>query len=74
MSTSVYAQWVPSTEYQNQPALSIIGVHNPDPLNPSSYDQGFTGNGVRVGIIDSGINPDHIEFNNKILAEGSLRL
>lgn len=62
------AQWVPGIEYQNQPALSIINVHNPDPLNPSSYDQGFTGNGIRIGIIDSGINPNHVEFNNKILA------
>lgn len=68
IGTSAYAQWIPGIEYQNQPALSIIGVHNPDPLNPSSYDQGFTGNGIRIGIIDSGINPDHIEFNNKILA------
>lgn len=66
--TPAYAQWIPGIEYQNQPALSIIGVHNPDPLNPSSYDQGFTGLGVRIGIIDTGINPDHVEFNNKIVA------
>lgn len=63
-----FAQWIPGIEYDNQPALSIIQVHNPDPLNPSAYDQGFSGQGIRIGIIDSGINPDHVEFTNKILA------
>lgn len=62
------AQWTPGIEYTNQPALSIIGVHNPDPQNPSAYDQGYTGLGIRIGIIDSGINPDHLEFASKILA------
>lgn len=65
---SALAQWIPGIEYDNQPALSIIRVHNPDPLNPSAYDQGFSGQGIRIGIIDSGINPDHVEFTNKILA------
>jgi len=60
--------WSPGIEYTNQPALSIIRVHNPDPLNPSAYDQGYTGLGVRVGIIDSGINPDHVEFSGAIVA------
>lgn len=63
-----FAQWTPGVEYLNQPALSIIRVHNPDPLNPSAYDQGYTGAGIRIGIIDSGINPDHVEFTGKILA------
>lgn len=54
--------WTPGLEYFNQPALSIVKVHNPVLSNPSAYDQGYTGLGIRIGIIDSGINPDHIEF------------
>ena len=70
LSQQSHAQvpWIPGIEYTNQPALSIIRVHNPDPLNPSAYDQGYTGLGVRVGIIDTGINPDHVEFSGAIVA------
>jgi autotransporter-associated beta strand protein len=62
------AAWVPGDEYRNQPALSIIRVHNPDSSHPSAYDQGYSGLGIRIGIIDSGINPDHVEFTNAIVA------
>ena len=60
--------WIPGVEYTNQPGLAIIRVHNPDPTNPSAYDQGYTGLGIRIGVIDTGINPSHVEFQGKIVA------
>lgn len=60
--------WTPGQEYFNQPGLAIIKVHNPDPTNPSAYDQGYTGLGIRIGVIDTGINPSHVEFQDKIVA------
>jgi autotransporter-associated beta strand protein len=62
------APWTPGLEYTNQPGLAIIKVHNPDPANPSAYDQGYTGLGIRIGVIDTGINPSHVEFQGKIVA------
>ncbi|NHC07623.1 S8 family serine peptidase [Azonexus fungiphilus] len=55
------AQFVPGPEFYNQPALSAIN------LLPA-YAAGLSGAGVRVGVVDSGINPGHVEFANAILA------
>lgn len=55
------AQFVPGPEFYNQPALSAVN------LLPA-YDAGLSGAGVRVGVVDSGINPSHVEFANAILA------
>ncbi|MGU3387445.1 S8 family serine peptidase, partial [Methylobacterium sp. D53M] len=32
----------------------------------TAYARGFTGNGVLVAVVDSGIDPNHPEFNNRL--------
>lgn len=61
MVEPAWAQFVPGIEYTNQPGLEAINVL-------PSYNQGYSGAGIRVGIVDSGINPNHVEFTNAIVA------
>ena len=61
MVESAWAQFVPGIEYTNQPRLAAINVL-------PAYNQGYSGAGIRVGIVDSGINPNHVEFTNAIVA------
>jgi autotransporter-associated beta strand protein len=61
-------QFTPGLEYNNQPGLAAIKVYSGSTSNPSAYDSGYTGNGVKIGIVDSGINPSHVEFTNAIIA------
>ncbi|MGD9947228.1 MAG: autotransporter domain-containing protein [Desulfobulbus sp.] len=55
------AEFTPDAEFYNQPALSAVN------LLPA-YNAGLSGAGVRVGVVDSGINPNHVEFANAIVA------
>jgi subtilase-type serine protease len=55
------AQFAPGTEFDNQPALTSI---NASP----AYRAGLSGAGVRLGLVDSGINPNHGEFSGAIIA------
>lgn len=55
------AQFVPAPEYFNQPALAAINVL-------PAYNAGLSGLGVRIGIVDSGMNPEHLEFTGAIVA------
>ena len=55
------AEFTPDAEFYNQPALSAIN------LIPA-YKAGLSGAGVKVGVVDSGINPNHVEFTNAIVA------
>ena len=48
-------------EYLNQPGLAAINAI-------SAYNQGYTGSGIRVGVLDTGITPEHMEFTNAIVA------
>lgn len=61
-------QFTKGPEYNNQPGLAAIKVYSGSASNPSAYDSGYTGNGVKIGIVDSGINPSHVEFTNAIVA------
>lgn len=56
-----YGQFTPGIEYTNQPGLAAINVL-------PAYNLGYSGNGVRIGIVDTGINPNHVEFRNAIVA------
>ncbi len=59
--SEVFAQFIPGPEYYNQAALATINVL-------PAYKAGLSGAGVRLGLIDSGINPNHLEFANAIVA------
>ena len=61
IAESAWAQFTPGMEYTNQPGLAAINVL-------PAYNQGYSGAGIRVGIVDSGINPNHVEFTNAIVA------
>jgi len=56
-----HAEFTPGNEYNNQPGLATINAK-------SAYDQGYSGNGVKIGIVDSGIDTSHVEFTNAISA------
>jgi len=60
-SSPSFSQFAPGPEYYIQPALSAIN------LLPA-YNAGLSGAGVRVGVVDTGINPNHVEFTNAIVA------
>lgn len=59
--SSSSAQFVPGLEFTNQPALTTVNIL-------PAYNAGLSGAGVRLGMVDSGINPNHIEFANAIVA------
>ena len=60
--------WTSGLEYTNQPGLAAIKVYTGDANNPSAYDQGYFGKGIRIGVSDGGINPSHVEFLGAIAA------
>ena len=60
-SSPALAQFAAGAEYFNQPALAAINVL-------PAYNAGLSGAGVRIGIVDTGINPNHVEFPNAIAA------
>ena len=49
-------------EFRNQPALEQVKAHY-------AYARGATGEGVVIGIVDDGVDPDHPEFEGKLLPE-----
>lgn len=53
------AMFVTDAEYLNQPALIAIRAD-------AAYTQGITGRGIRLGMIDTGINPNHQEFRGAL--------
>lgn len=55
------AQFVPGPEYFIQPALATINVL-------PAYNAGLSGLGVRIGVVDTGMNPDHLEFSGALIA------
>ena len=48
------------TEYSAQPGLATIN-------SLSLNDYGYTGAGIKVGVVDSGIDKTHAEFNGKTI-------
>ena len=57
---SVHAQFVAGDQYYNQQALSTINAL-------STYTQGYSGSGVTIGVVDSGLNPNHIAFSGALV-------
>lgn len=52
---SAQAAWVQDAEFNNQWGLAMIHADK-------AYQLGYTGQGITVGIIDTGIKPTHPEF------------
>lgn len=48
-------------EYEANWGLSFVGASH-------AYAQGYTGEGIRVGVIDTGLDIDHPEFRLKVVA------
>lgn len=47
-------------EYQNQHGLALVNA-------AEAYQLGFTGKGVVIGVVDSGLDTDHSEFYGRLL-------
>ena len=60
-ATPAFAQFVPGNEYYTQPALAAINVL-------PAYNAGLSGLGVRIGVVDTGMNPNHDEFSGALVA------
>ena len=60
-ATPAFAQFVPGNEYYTQPALAAINVL-------PAYNAGLSGLGVRIGVVDTGMNPNHVEFSGALVA------
>lgn len=58
--------YTPDAEYNSQPGLAAIKAG-------AAYDLGITGAGVRIGIVDTGINPLHEAFASAIAAGYNFR-
>lgn len=54
-------QFVPGVQYYNQQGLATINALG-------AYNQGISGSGVTIGVVDSGLNPNHITLGNSVVA------
>lgn len=55
------AQFVVGPAYNNQPALATINAL-------PAFQAGLTGAGVLIGVVDTGINPNHVAFNGALVS------
>lgn len=53
------AAFVPTDEYRAQPGLAQIHAD-------AAYQLDLSGQGVTVGVLDTGINPQHIDFKDRV--------
>ena len=53
--------WVSDSRYTNQPALATIHAS-------SAYLRNITGQGITIGMVDTGINPNNLAFSGAIVA------
>ncbi len=60
-TSRVQAQFVAGQQFYNQQALSTINALG-------AYTQGYSGNGVTIGVVDSGVDPNHIAVSSALVA------
>ena len=60
-TSQVEAQFVAGQQFYNQQALSTINALG-------AYTQGYSGNGVTIGVVDSGVDPNHIAVSSALVA------
>jgi subtilisin family serine protease len=53
--------WAANQEYENQPGLARVKAEE-------AYARGLTGDGQIIGFIDTGLDADHPEFDEKNIA------
>ncbi len=56
------------TIWLDEPVHTLLDVSVPLIQAPKVWNAGFTGKGIRVGIVDTGIDPDHPDFAGRIAA------
>lgn len=52
----------------DEPVHTLLDVSVPLINGPKMWADGFTGVGIRVGIVDTGIDPDHPDFAGRVSA------
>lgn len=52
--------------WYDEPVHTMLDVSVPLIGAPQVWAAGFTGNGIKVGIVDTGIDPNHPDFANRI--------
>ena len=60
-TSQVEAQFVAGQQFYNQQALSTINALG-------AYTQGYSGSGVTIGVVDSGVDPNHIAVSSALVA------
>lgn len=53
--------------YQDLPVHAYLDTSVPHIQTPRVWDAGFTGEGVRIAVIDTGIDMEHPDFNQRIV-------
>jgi len=54
--------------YQDLPVYALLDTSAPQIGAPRLWDEGLMGEGVRIAIADTGIDPDHPDFQGRIAA------
>ena len=53
--------------YEDRPVYAYLDTSVPIIQVPRLWDEGLTGEGVRIAIIDTGIDPEHPDFQGRIV-------
>jgi subtilisin family serine protease len=54
------------------PVHTCLDVSVPRIQVPSVWDAGFQGEGIKIGVVDTGIDPNHADFEGRLVAMTSL--